>query len=138
MAACSTLRQGGMLHVFIEGTRSPDDNLMPPKPQVGALALDTGATVVPLYFRGMHRVHPYRKMPCDPPETWWRRWFGTHTEWLLDIRAGHHIVVEVGQPITPQELQVLAGSGEHRERVTRLSCAIMERLQALRSESFKT
>lgn len=134
-AACNVLKAGGMLHVFGEGTRSTNQELLPPKPQIGGLALDTGATVRPVYITGLHAVHPYRKRPGDPPVTWWRRLFGPHTEWLLDIRAGHQITVVLGEDIAPDQARALAGDGDHREQVTCLAEAIMERIRMLKQQA---
>ena len=136
--ACGVLRNGGMLHVFIEGTRSIDQTLLPPKPQVGGLAFDTGATVRPIYITGLHAVHPYRKAPGDPPATWWRRLFGAHTEWLLDLRAGHQIAVVIGEDLTPDHICSLAGDGDHREQVTRLAEVIMEQIRKLKAKYEKS
>lgn len=132
LTAKEVVRSGGNLFVFLEGTRSTDNTLLPPKPQVGALALDTEATVLPVYFTGMHDVHPYRKRPGDPPVTWWRRLLGTHTEWLLDIRCGHRIDVVIGQPISSADMSEVAGEGSHRRRATNAAIAMHSCLEVLR------
>lgn len=130
--AIKILKRNGMLHVFIEGTRSLDSTLLPPRPQVATIALLSGATIKPVYISGMHAVHPYRKRAGDPPVTWWRRLFGAQTEWLLDIRTGHTVHVVIGEDLTPDQVKVLAGEGDLRERSERLAQALMEKLKALK------
>ncbi len=54
-ASLRILKDGGVLGIFPEGAISLDGSLQPGKPGVGAMALITGATVVPVYIRGTHR-----------------------------------------------------------------------------------
>ena len=54
-ASLRILKDGGVLGIFPEGGISPDGSLQAGKPGVGAMALITGATVVPVYIRGTHR-----------------------------------------------------------------------------------
>lgn len=129
--AVRVLRDGGMMHIFIEGTRSPDDQLLPPKNQVGSIALLSGATVRPIFLTGGHKLFPYRKKMGDPPATWWRYLFGSQTEWLLDVRAGHRPVVFVGEEMTPEEILAIAGTGKHRDRAARVTAAIMDRIRQM-------
>lgn len=137
IAAKRAIKSGGTLFVFIEGMRSTTDMLLPPKPQVGALAYDTDATVLPVYFTGMHGVHPYRKRPGDSPVTWWRRVFGVHTEWLLDIRVGQRLTVCIGDPLTPSQIKLLAGQDSHRRRVVEVTNVLQDRLRDLRGQTLK-
>lgn len=46
-ATLNTLKQGGLLSLFPEGTRSPDGNLQPAKPGIGLIAAKSQATVIP-------------------------------------------------------------------------------------------
>lgn len=131
LAARRVLASGRILHVFPEGTRSTSEQLLPPVPQVGALALVDGVTVLPVYISGMHKVFPYRKKRGDPPATLWRFLFGRQTEWLLDVRAGHRLTVVVGRPISPDELRRIAGQGRPREQSARVSEALMCRIRHL-------
>lgn len=129
--AVKVLRSGGIVHVYIEGTRSRSEQLLPPVPEVGAIALLSGATVRPVYLNGMHRVQPYRKDPGDGPPTWWRR-LSPRVEWVMDVRAGHDTLVNVGDDISPTEAAALAGCGDNRERSDRLARALMERISLLK------
>jgi len=52
------LRAGDLCGIFPEGGRTPDGMLQPPQPGVGALALATGAPVVPVTVHGAHRAWP--------------------------------------------------------------------------------
>lgn len=130
-AARAVLKAGRALHVFAEGTRSPDDQLRPIRTQIGSLALIENVTVIPVYFTGMHEVQPYRKKIGDPPVTIWRYLFGAHTEWLLDVRAGKRVTIVIGQPMTPKELVAIAGTDKHSLQSARVAEAIMERISDL-------
>jgi 1-acyl-sn-glycerol-3-phosphate acyltransferase len=57
-AALPILRDGNMLGIFPEGTRSPDGRLYRGRPGVAKLALDSGATIVPVGLLGTERVQP--------------------------------------------------------------------------------
>lgn len=46
-ATLSTLKKGGLLSLFPEGTRSPDGNLQAAKPGIGLIAAKSQATVIP-------------------------------------------------------------------------------------------
>ena len=52
----SLLRSGENILLFPEGTRSRDGSLLPGKPGVGGLVLDTRAPVVPVFLGGLDRV----------------------------------------------------------------------------------
>ncbi|MBI5404993.1 MAG: 1-acyl-sn-glycerol-3-phosphate acyltransferase [Candidatus Kerfeldbacteria bacterium] len=126
------LRQGQMLHVFIEGTRSVSGDLLPPKPQVAGMALLSGATVLPVYFTGMHDVQPYRKLPGDGRATWLRPLFGPTVEWLIHMRFGHRLTIAFGDPIAPSEIDGLVGDYDKAARSAALAAIIMERLRSLK------
>ena len=129
LKACEVLNDEGVVHVYPEGTRSISEELSLPQPQVGAMALATGATVRPVYYYG--RFCPYRKYPGDPPITWLRPVFGENVEWLLDLRTGQLLIVIIGEDITPVEILAMAGDGDHRERNCRVAEGIMERIRIL-------
>jgi 1-acyl-sn-glycerol-3-phosphate acyltransferase len=57
-AALPVLRDGHVLGIFPEGTRSPDGRLYRGRPGVARLALDTGATVVPVGLFGTEQIQP--------------------------------------------------------------------------------
>jgi 1-acyl-sn-glycerol-3-phosphate acyltransferase len=57
-AALPVLRDGNVLGIFPEGTRSPDGRLYRGRPGVARLALDAGATVVPVGLVGTQKIQP--------------------------------------------------------------------------------
>ncbi len=131
------LEQGRTLHVFIEGSRSQTEELLPPRREVGGHALVEGVTVLTVYFRGMHAVQEYCKNPDDLPPTLWNRLFGKpgrHTEWLTKLRAGNRIEIAIGRPIPPEEILAIAGQGAPRERQARVAEAIMDHIKNLRKQ----
>jgi 1-acyl-sn-glycerol-3-phosphate acyltransferase len=54
--ALDTLKNGGILGIFPEGTRSQTDELLPPQPGVGLIALKSGAPVIPVAIIGPYRM----------------------------------------------------------------------------------
>ncbi len=50
------LAREGVVILFPEGTRGPEDSLRQPKFGVGMLAQETGATIVPAFLRGTARL----------------------------------------------------------------------------------
>lgn len=132
--ACQVLRHG-TIHVFPEGGRSPNQELRPFKPEVGGLTLRTRATVLPVYFNGMHGVQPYRKNPGDPPITLWRHLFGKKFEWIFDFRSGRRVTIIIGEPISTTECERLAGAGDFKTRSQALAQALMERIEDLRQQT---
>jgi len=64
--ASDLLRQGEVLAVFPEGTRSPDGRLRPGELGIGIIALRSGAPVVPAGITGADRVLP-RGVPLPLP-----------------------------------------------------------------------
>ncbi|OGB89417.1 hypothetical protein A2625_08020 [candidate division WOR-1 bacterium RIFCSPHIGHO2_01_FULL_53_15] len=52
------LKLGGAIYVNPEGLRSPAGNLLPFRPGVGVLAVETGVPVVPVYLRNTWKVLP--------------------------------------------------------------------------------
>ncbi|MBO0730228.1 MAG: 1-acyl-sn-glycerol-3-phosphate acyltransferase [Acidimicrobiaceae bacterium] len=57
-SAIEILHDGGVLAIYPEGTRSPDGRLHKGHTGVARLALQTGATVVPVWLRGTAEVQP--------------------------------------------------------------------------------
>ena len=57
-AALPVLRDGHVLGIFPEGTRSPDGRLYRGRPGVAKLALDAGATVIPVGLVGTEKIQP--------------------------------------------------------------------------------
>ncbi|HYO51922.1 lysophospholipid acyltransferase family protein [Archangium sp.] len=56
--AASALRRGESFYMSIEGRRSPDGRLGPYKKGAAVLAIQSGATLVPMVFRGTREVLP--------------------------------------------------------------------------------
>jgi 1-acyl-sn-glycerol-3-phosphate acyltransferase len=68
-AALPVLRAGNVLGIHVEGTRSPDGRLYRGRPGVAKLALDAGATVVPVGILGTEHVQPIgARMPRIGPQ----------------------------------------------------------------------
>lgn len=63
------MEDGIVLWAAPEGTRSPDGVLLPFKKGCFHLALDTGAIIIPVAIRGIHRVLPARtfRLTLDQP-----------------------------------------------------------------------
>ena len=62
------LRRGRVVGIFPEGGRSPDGLPEPPRPGVGALALSSGAPVIPVTILGAHEAWtPGRALPRSAP-----------------------------------------------------------------------
>jgi 1-acyl-sn-glycerol-3-phosphate acyltransferase len=57
-AAAPVLKAGNVLGIHPEGTRSPDGRLYRGRPGTVKLALETGATIVPVGLIGTDRIHP--------------------------------------------------------------------------------
>jgi 1-acyl-sn-glycerol-3-phosphate acyltransferase len=54
--ALQTLRNGGILGLFPEGTRSRTRDLLPPQPGIALIALKSGAVVLPVAIAGPYRL----------------------------------------------------------------------------------
>jgi len=106
--ASRILEEGNILFVFPEGTRSQDGALQVGRDGVAALALRTGAPIVPLGISGSNRVWPKgQKIP----------------------RPGGHVTVRVGRPFLPADL--LPPGTDRRAAKTLVTNLIMERIAAL-------
>ena len=101
------LKNGGAVVIYPEGTRSPDGNLLPPKPGAGMIACKSGATVVPTRLFGTYEAFGRQhRLP----------------------RFGGPIQVVYGPPLQPSDYD--PGTG-HDERYLEASRRIMERIAAL-------
>ena len=87
--AMERLKQGHILGIFPEGTRSPDGRLGPAEKGFALIARQTGAPIVPVAMEGTNHILPKGK-------TWPRR---------------HHVWITVGPPFTAQEV-IAAHPGE--------------------------
>jgi 1-acyl-sn-glycerol-3-phosphate acyltransferase len=82
------LKQGKLLGMYPEGTRSPDGRLYKGKTGLARLALETGVPVIPVAMIGTDSVNP-------PGSTMWR--FGK-------------VVVKIGKPMDFSRFEGLAGN----------------------------
>ena len=79
--AVERLKQGHVLGIFPEGTRSPDGTLGPAEKGFALIARQTGAPIVPVAMEGTHRILP-------KGAKWPRR---------------HHVRITIGSPFTAAE-----------------------------------
>jgi 1-acyl-sn-glycerol-3-phosphate acyltransferase len=56
--AVTLIKEGKVVVIFPEGTRSPDGRLQHPKPGIGVIVAQTGCPVVPAYLKGTYDVLP--------------------------------------------------------------------------------
>ncbi|MFH0766067.1 MAG: lysophospholipid acyltransferase family protein [Calditrichota bacterium] len=52
------VRDGGILHIYPEGTRTRNGEIGEAKPGIGRLVQETGAPVIPVYHQGLENVLP--------------------------------------------------------------------------------
>jgi monolysocardiolipin acyltransferase len=55
------VKEGGILHIYPEGTRTRTGEIGPAKPGVGRIVYETGAPVVPMFHQGLERILPIGK-----------------------------------------------------------------------------
>jgi len=72
------VRDGGILHIYPEGTRTRTGKIGEPKVGIGRIVYESGAPVVPMYHRGLEKILP----------------IGT-----VVPRIFHHVYASVGEPI---------------------------------------
>ena len=56
--AVALIKEGKVVVIFPEGSRSPDGRLQFPKPGIGVIVAQTGCFVVPAYLKGTYDVLP--------------------------------------------------------------------------------
>ena len=102
------LDEGNILFVFPEGTRSRDGSLQEARDGLAALALRTGAPIVPIGIAGSHEVWPRgQKLP----------------------HPGGRVTVRVGRPFRPAD-EIPPGT-DRRTAKGLATTLIMERIAAL-------
>lgn len=102
-----SLKAGGAVAIYPEGTRSPSGRLMEPKPGAGMIACKSKATVIPTRLFGTYEVFGRsRKLP----------------------RIGGHIHIAYDHPMTLEEIDP---GKDHPERYLEASRRIMSRIAAL-------
>lgn len=106
-AIFKSLKSGGAVAIYPEGTRSPDGQLMEPKAGAGMIACKSKATVIPTRIFGSYEA------------------FG-RSDKIPKIGGRIHIVY--GAPMTTEEIDP---GKEHPERYLEASRRIMARIAAL-------
>jgi 1-acyl-sn-glycerol-3-phosphate acyltransferase len=104
-----SLKMGGAVAIYPEGTRSPDGQLAEPKPGAGMIACKSKATVIPTRLFGTYEVFGRKdKAP----------------------KLGGHIHIAYGAPMTSDEIDP---GKAHPERYLEASRRIMARIAALQA-----
>ena len=103
------LKDGHMLALFPEGTRSPDGTLQKAQSGVGFIVAKSGVPVVPALLEGTYEALPRQ------------------AKWVRP----HKVRVTYGPPITPEEIAALGKGREAHDLIGRL---IMDRIAALRED----
>ncbi|GAA4878205.1 MULTISPECIES: lysophospholipid acyltransferase family protein [Saccharopolyspora] len=99
------LREGKLLGVYPEGTRSPDGRLYKGKTGVARMALESGVPVIPIAMFGTDRVNPIGST------MWWP----------------HKVVIEVGEPLDFSRYDGMAGDRFVERSITdEIMYALME------------
>ena len=98
------LKQDEIMGIFIEGTRSKNDEFLRPKPGAALIAYNTDSPIIPVYIRskGGKRIKAFRKS-----------------------------FVIIGKPISPHDLGITSVSGKELRDASRL---IMEKIKELSPE----
>lgn len=110
-AIFKSLKAGGAVAIYPEGTRSPDGKLMDPKPGAGMIACKSGATVIPTRLFGTYEAYGrQRKLP----------------------QLGGHIHIAYGHPMRPEEIDP---GKDHPDRYLEASQRIMQRIANLEAPS---
>lgn len=102
------LKQGKIVGIFPEGTRSPDGSLREAKTGTGFLVASAKVPVVPIYVYGTAEALPKGKSP-----KFWSK-----------------VGAIIGKPLSPEDLRL--GSGSGKEYFERVSDDIMGAISALR------
>lgn len=104
--AIELIRQGKVVVIYPEGSRTQDGSLQEPKPGLGLIVAQTGCPVVPAYLRGTYDVLPAgAKRPRFRPVT-----------------------VLFGEPLSFPKPE---GNGETKQFYQEVSRTVMERIAAL-------
>lgn len=98
------LENGGVLGIFIEGTRSKDGNLLQPKAGVALIAHKTQTPVLPI---------------CITPKNGGK------------IKIFKKVIITCGEPISVDELGIVDGKGSEMRNAARL---IMNRISEMREQ----
>ncbi len=107
----AALREGGLLGIYPEGTRSPDGRLYKGKTGIARLVLESGAPVIPIgmtgsqFTRGGRAGLPWIRKP----------------------------LVRIGEPL---DFTAYAGAGNDRDVLRRVTDEIMTAIQALSGQAY--
>ena len=107
--ALSLLKEGKLLGLFPEGTRSLDGKLQPPKGGVGFIMGKSGVPVVPAYIDGTYRAYP------------------KGGKWIRPYK----VRVFYGPPILPDEIADALGDDKDYKKIGEL---VMDRIASLRPD----
>lgn len=108
--AIEVLKQGNVIILFPEGTRSASNELLPPLPGAGMIAWEGNAVVVPAYIKGTNKALPPEARFIRP----------------------HKVEVRFGKPFFPADL--FSSELPHREIYSRISLHIMSEINNLKSK----
>jgi 1-acyl-sn-glycerol-3-phosphate acyltransferase len=93
--AATILDQGEMLLVYAEGGRSRSGKLKEVKPGIGRIALESGASVVPVAIQGSERVRRWKRLSF--PKVTVR--FGEPRSFPIEGAPSHERQLEVAEQI---------------------------------------
>jgi 1-acyl-sn-glycerol-3-phosphate acyltransferase len=111
-AALGVLKEGGILCLFPEGTRTPDGRLQAVKGGIGFLIAKAAVPVVPVYIAGSFRAFP------------------RGARWMRPTK----IMVYYGAPLQPPDWASLAGRKGGYEQIAGL---VRERIAQLEQTALK-
>jgi 1-acyl-sn-glycerol-3-phosphate acyltransferase len=106
--AISLLKEGRVLGIFPEGTRSFDKTLLPPEKGFALIAKQTGAPIVPVALEGTDRILPK----------------GTSR-----VHRGK-VSITVGKPVTAQEI-LAAYEGDSKDALEIIGQEVMRRIAGM-------
>lgn len=108
--AVKRLREGRVIVIYPEGTRSKDGRLSKPKAGIGMVVARSGARVIPSFIMGTDRVLPKgaRRIRLNPV----RLYLGRPLDFsgLINIKKGRELYMEISEEIMRgiEELKVKA------------------------------
>lgn len=110
--AINLLKEGRVVAIFPEGTRSFDDTLLPPEKGFALIAKQTGAPIVPIALEGTHRILPK----------------GTSMLHRGDV------CITIGKPVTAQEILESHSGDSRKDALDIIGVDVMRRIADLRRQ----